>query len=103
MGTKMDSNHSPSKLNNKNLDADSVLQPESKKVKLDDEAECSQVKSETKLVCKESDVLPSSPTSSEGHIVFKWNIHEISETILLIQAFELKAIFSYEPGLCEAK
>ena len=41
----------------------------------------SKVKSETKLVCEEIDVLQSSPPSSEGHTDENWNIHEIAETI----------------------
>ena len=41
----------------------------------------SKVKSETKLVCEEIDVLQSAPPSSEGHTDENWNIHEIAETI----------------------
>jgi len=93
----MDPNISPSNLNNKNVDFDSDFQPQSKKVKLNNEARCSQVKSEAVLLCNESGVLPSSPPS------LGWNILKITETIPLIKTFNLNDIISWNPVLCEAK
>jgi len=63
----MESIHSSSKLKNRKVDVDSDLQKESMKVKLEDEDECSQVKSKT-VFCEESELPPfppSSPVSAE--------------------------------------
>ena len=99
----MDSNHSPRKLNNKNVDADGDLQRESKKIKLDEEGDCSQVKSEKMLWSEESQVLPSSPPSSKRPTDENRTIHEIAETIPLETRLKVNDIISYKPVLCNAK